>query len=326
MNNIQSNENPFGKCMKDIFNNIYLANVYNRLRELENPSNTDCKRWIWKLIQNAKDSIVGQKEQKSVDIEINVNKDTYEFRHNGSPFTMKNLTGLLYKYSEGKTNNSESTGQFGTGFLTTHSLSKIVTISSDVINDENNKIPQGFTVTMYREGDKNELLEGLKKTENSFKRFPTSIRWTNYQYIAKTERNKEAGRLGIINFKENIALVMLFCPEINNIKLNDNGKLFSIERNTEFKNEINKFQLLSFKIKDDDKISIKKLLYYKIDEYNKQLTEKFGKERNLRICLSIEIDDNNNIVENKSLPCLFCSFPLIGSESHELPFYINSIH
>ena len=33
---------------------------YNRLRELENPSDNDCKRWIWELIQNAKDSIVGQ--------------------------------------------------------------------------------------------------------------------------------------------------------------------------------------------------------------------------------------------------------------------------
>ena len=59
MNDNQPGGNPFGKYMKDIFNNIYLANVYNRLRELENPSDIDCKRWIWELIQNAKDSIVG---------------------------------------------------------------------------------------------------------------------------------------------------------------------------------------------------------------------------------------------------------------------------
>ena len=118
---------------------------------------------------------------------------------------------------------------------------------------------------------------------------------------------------------------MLFCPEINTIKLNDNNKLFSIERDNEFKNELNKFQIISFKIKDDEKIFTKKILYYKIDEYNEQLTEKFGKNRNLRICIGIEIDENNNIVINKSLPCLFCSFPLVGSEAHELPFYINSL-
>lgn len=201
MNDNQPGGNPFGKYMKDIFNNIYLANVYNRLRGLENPSDIDCKRWIWELIQNAKDSIVGQKDKKNVDIEIEVQKDTYKFKHNGSPFTMKNLTGLLYKYSEGKTNNSESTGQFGTGFLTTHSLSKIVTINSDVIDDDDNK-PHGFTVTMYREGDKDELLEGLKNTENSFKKFSEPFGWTTYEYVAKTQRNKEAGKLGIKNFKE----------------------------------------------------------------------------------------------------------------------------
>ena len=320
----QSNGNPFGKYMKDIFNNIYLANVYNRLRELENPSNNDCKRWIWELIQNAKDSIVGQKDKKTVDIEINVQKDIYKFKHNGSPFTMKNLTRLLYKYSDGKTKNSESTGRFGTGFLTTHSLSKIVTISSDVI-DDNDNLKYGFTLTMYREGEKDELLEGLKKTENSYKRLSDPLGWTTYEYVAKTERNKEAGRLGIQNLKENIAFVMLFCPEINTIKLNDNNKLFTIERNIEFKEEINKFQILSFKIKDDDKNLIKKILYYKIDEYNEQLTEKFDKKRNLRLCLAIEIDENDNIVSNKSLPSLFCSFPLVGSETHELPFYINSL-
>ena len=52
--------------------------------------------------------------------------DSYKFIHNGSPFTMGTLTALLYKFSEGKRNDSESTGRFGTGFLTTHSLSKIV--------------------------------------------------------------------------------------------------------------------------------------------------------------------------------------------------------
>jgi len=42
-----------------------------------------------------------------------------------------------------------------------------------------------------------------------------------YEYETKTERNKIAGKLGIQNFKENISKVMLFCPEIQNIKLNN---------------------------------------------------------------------------------------------------------
>ena len=111
-----SKENPFDKYMRNIFSKIYLANVGNRLRELENPNDIDCKRWIWELVQNAKDSILGQKNKKGVDIEINVENDIYKFMHNGSPFTMETLTALLYKYSEGKRNDYESTGRFELDF------------------------------------------------------------------------------------------------------------------------------------------------------------------------------------------------------------------
>ena len=131
-----TNSNAFDKYMKVIFHKIYLANVSNRLRELENPRDIDCRRWIWELVQNAKDSIAGNKEKTKVDIKIIVEGDSYKFSHNGSPFTMETLTALLYKFSEGKRNDSESTGRFGTGFLTTHSLSKTVKITSDLIDNE----------------------------------------------------------------------------------------------------------------------------------------------------------------------------------------------
>ena len=119
-------ENPFEEERSMIFGKVYLANVRNRLRELEYPNDVDCKRWIWELVQNAKDSISNQPNRKDIDIKVKVENDVYSFTHNGSPFTMKTLTALLYKYSEGKLNNGESTGRFGTGFLTTHSLSKHV--------------------------------------------------------------------------------------------------------------------------------------------------------------------------------------------------------
>ena len=38
------NLNIFDKYMKEIFHNMYLANVSNRLRELENPRVIDGKR------------------------------------------------------------------------------------------------------------------------------------------------------------------------------------------------------------------------------------------------------------------------------------------
>ena len=210
--NVVTNKNLFEEERNKIFGKIYLANVRNRLRELENPNDIDCKRWIWELVQNAKDSISNQPFRKNVDIKIKVEKNIYSFIHNGSPFTSETLFALLYKYSEGKTNKEESTGRFGTGFLTTHSLSKIVKITGDIIEKDDGKV-KGFSLTMYREGEDKALLDGLKETEKSFS-YITSTGWTTFEYNAKTTRNKEAGKLGIQNFKENISKVMLFCPEL----------------------------------------------------------------------------------------------------------------
>jgi len=316
--------NFFDKERWNIFGKIYLANVQNRLREIENLNDVDCKRWVWELIQNAKDSIAGQKDRKDVDIKIIVDNNTYIFKHNGAPFNKKTLMGLLFKYSEGKANDSESTGRFGTGFLTTHTLSKTVKISGDIIIEKDGSIPQGFTVTIYREGEGDELLEGLRKTENSFEYPIESDGWTSFEYKTKTKRNKEAGRLGIENFKINITKTMLFCPQLRSVKLNDNGKILFIERS---ENEIDQnygCQKLTLNIKDGENNFKRTFIYAKIDEHNNELSERFGDKRNLRINCAIELNNENNIFVDPDAPCLFCSLPLVGSENHELPFIINS--
>ena len=322
LSNNSNEESPFDEERRNILGKVYLANVRNRLRELEYPNDVDCKRWIWELVQNSKDSIANQQDRKDVDIIIKVEKDIYTFSHNGSPFTIKTLTALLYKYSEGKINNGESTGRFGTGFLTTHSLSKNVKITGDIILKEKDGV-QGFSINMYREGGDEELLEGLKKTEKSFKTFK-SPGWTTFEYIANTSRNKEAGKLGIQNFKENIAKVMLFCPEINSIELNDNGILFSISRGDLINDISNGCKKLILYQKDGSHNTIRTFIYLYINEFNEELTKKFNKKRNIRICCAVELDKNNNIIFDKNTPGLFCSLPLIGSESFEFPFIINS--
>lgn len=50
---------------------------------------------------------------------------------------------------------------------------------------------------------------------------------------------------------------------------------------------------------------------------NEKLTERFNKERNIRICCTIELDQFNNIINNKSSPSLFYSLPLVGSVCYE---------
>ena len=123
-------------AMNEVFDQMYITNVEKRLRELNAPSDIDKKRWVWELIQNAKDTIALDPNRDEINVRIEIDGDTVKFKHDGAPFTAKARYGLLYKYSGGK-ENQESTGRFGTGFLTTHCLSKIVTICTPIRNAQN---------------------------------------------------------------------------------------------------------------------------------------------------------------------------------------------
>ena len=83
--------------MNEVFDNMYITNVEKRLRELNAPSEIDKKRWVWELIQNAKDTIALDPNRNEINVRIEINGDTVKFRHDGAPFTAKARYGLLYK-------------------------------------------------------------------------------------------------------------------------------------------------------------------------------------------------------------------------------------
>ena len=142
--------NTLEKSFNNILMNMYVTNVDKRLRELVDPGDNDCKRWPFELLQNAKDSVSSLKEKRKINIEFIINNDEVKVIHDGEPFTGDSLMALLYKYSEGKEFNPESTGRFGTGFMTTHSLSKTVQIEGDIYELDGSI--QGFSLTMYSYG------------------------------------------------------------------------------------------------------------------------------------------------------------------------------
>lgn len=151
------------KALEKLLDKMYISNVSKRLRELNQPNDIDRKRWIWELLQNAKDTITNNPNRDSIKARILIEGDLVKFQHDGDPFTADARLGLLYKYSEDK-ENAESTGRFGTGFLTTHCLSKVVTIESNMYGDENTII--GFSVTMYRDGFTEKVCSFAKHERN----------------------------------------------------------------------------------------------------------------------------------------------------------------
>lgn len=301
---------------------MYISNVINRLMELNSPKDTDRKRWIWELIQNAKDTISNSPDRDSVDIKINIDGDVVKFSHNGAPFTPDARFALLWKYSEDK-ENQESTGRFGTGFLTTHCLSKIVSIESDMYMEGNKTC--GFSVTMYRDGQVGkELLEGLEKMEKSEVYYEVPFGWTTYTYHVNTDSGRRAIELGIKNFHENIAQTMMFCKELRFVELNNNGKITILKR-LPMESVGNGISLAKFEINENGHIHERRFLVTSYSEHDVELSKKYKTNRNIRIDAAIEIDCENNIVDHKGKTSFYCALPLVGIENQlNEPLIINS--
>lgn len=288
-----------------IFDQMYIGNTLNRLRQLNQPIESDCKRWFWELLQNADDS-------EASEATIIINERTVEFIHNGKSFNADSLFGLLYKFSSKDQNDISSTGRFGTGFLTTHTISKIVNIESDY-NDNGNIL--GFNVTIYREGfEKEELLNGVKLMRESLKFTNQPYNHTKFIYKINTQKGKKAVELGSENILNNIVQTLLFLKHITKITYNYYGEIRSYE----------KIDSNSIKVKECYQEIIRTFIVVSSLEYSQVLTQRFNVERNLQLQIAIEYKDDSLIVQNDSTCSYYCVLPLVGSEDLKLPFIINS--
>lgn len=309
-------------ALEELVRKMYISNVSKRLRELNQPSETDKKRWIWELIQNAKDTIANDCSRTQINVRIKIEGDIVTFTHDGNPFTLNARFGLLWKYSEAK-ENQESTGRFGTGFLTTHCLSKVVSIESDVYETKDSENLLGFRVTMFRDGDTEaELLEGLDKMRDSEEWFEDTFNHTSFTYHIKSDSGREALRLGKDNFYENIAQTMLFCPELNSVVMEDNGSITTITRgkSTTLEGGINKASIVFTGAID----TTRTFLFIGIGKDSPELSARYKHPRKLRLQIALEIDANDNIVDKEGVCGFYCVLPLVGIESQlEEPIYVN---
>lgn len=85
-------------------------------------------RWLWELVQNAKDA---PNEFEDVRIKVKIEDNKFTFSHNGDPFKPMDLSSMVNQYSTKPEENlatTETTGKYGTGFITTYLLSRSIRI------------------------------------------------------------------------------------------------------------------------------------------------------------------------------------------------------
>ena len=329
----------FNQLIQNGYKEANNKSLLNQLRELSNAKEYQKRRWVWELIQNASDSISGDPNRKTVNISIHIAKEFVIFEHNGSPFTDEQFAALICKFSKGKDGNRETTGQFGTGFVSTHILSRTIQLKSSFIKKDGELETRCFTI--YREADNvediNKVVRDTKFSDakNDGKQQNTVYKYVFDQNIPQTikqkdphliDRRKEAAKLGVLEFFDNISTVMCFNnkiqkatikidKDVNYLEKNLTGKTISFER---LKSD-NRNEVIIKETNGNKQVNHTFIL----DETN--IIEQKYFEENVFIQGAIEIDKKNNkIVSKNRRNSIFIVYPLLGYENFKYPIIINS--
>ncbi|RLJ73667.1 sacsin N-terminal ATP-binding-like domain-containing protein [Pedobacter alluvionis] len=190
--------------------------IYEHIKQLGNePKHRH--RWIWELMQNAQDVAIGGK----VAVEIAFDGREVTFTHDGHSFTEEDITHLIY-HGSSKPGMAGKTGKFGTGFMTTHLLSRQVRVKGCLTNG------RFFDFVLNREAtDGADMLTVLDASWKDFKSSLTDTGipgLTSYSYLELSPTDILATVDPVMASLENLVPpVMAFSGIISKVSVNNKG-------------------------------------------------------------------------------------------------------
>jgi len=312
------------KDLKDLKSySIPAKRVMEQLKPILSKSNELRIRWMWELLQNATD--LGD----NIKTRFELTNDQMVFSHNGKSFTLDEAYNLIMPDStkdDDVSHKKSVIGQFGTGFISTHILSKVIKVSG-IIQDDEEHYSFDFKLDRTEREDKDFLIDSIKKSEFEYRNslilideLPDDEFSSSFTYFIDQTFSLLAGQDivddGIKSFVPLIPFVFAFRPQLSEIEIID-GRI-SPTRWSFQKEEVEN---------DIDNLIIIKTVCYKNGVYLKN--KLVGKiiDGETEIAFPIEEIQNNQfklLSFPKDCPKLFCAFPMIGTSDFNFPVLVHS--
>ncbi|OOM14501.1 ATP-binding protein [Clostridium saccharobutylicum] len=301
----------------------HVANkIIDMMDKLRLSANTNSpRRWIWELLQNAKD-VCNSTGKVKVKVHLDEEDGILEFSHNGKPFSTKNVVFLIEQVSTKERDNigddkDKATGKFGTGFLTTHLLSEVVLING-YLRDDKDPIRR-FKITVDRSGkNKEEIIKAIHKSFKELEKsevindpnyYDSDEYNTTFRYVLN-KKGLEVAKIGIKDLKMSVPYVLAFTPKIEEIYIQNENIRYSLyeEINPKVPNSI------VYNMKEVQGTTIK-------NKYVLLVKDKF-----VSIATPIEVRNEKIWIKsfNEMQPKIFCEFPLVGTNDFTFPLIVNS--
>jgi len=297
----------------------------SKLRAGVDASPTTPKRWVWELIQNAKDVNIGGKVRVRIEADLEDPHAHVTFKHNGAAFSAENIRFLIEQVSsKDRTNDSTgrpiTTGKFGTGFLTTHLLSERVVIKG--VAEGRGFAPRKFKLSLDRSGSAlDDIIDAVQAAKDSVldlddqpehKGYVPGKFNTAFRYELADKTGKKVASAGLADLDICLPYTLAFVPEIESVEY-PNCKL-SLEEPDEERVD-GKVQFLSVTIANPGAFA---------DPENSSIAILSNGLSTIAIPIEHTTDGVRILPLGPNAPRLFCDFPLLGTEIFPFPVIINN--
>ncbi|ALV22381.1 sacsin N-terminal ATP-binding-like domain-containing protein [Carnobacterium antarcticum] len=281
----------------------------------EDDNNKTRRRWIWELIQNASDCTL---DGEKININLEISNERITFSHDGKPFTYNNLQDLITQVSTKEESGEELTGKFGTGFMSTFLLSRIVEIEGTFIRNNETSTNMNFIINRTKRdynGIKEQTIQMLEKLEE-LDRSSNEVLTSNktkfiYNIAGSSQDSKEAVKQGVKDLLATIPYLLAFNENIQSVDCN--GKRYEKAKSRTYPAYSN-LTLMQLKTIDKNNVNIESLFYF--SKNNVQIVCPVEYDKDSKLCIFKPLSNN--------IPKLFCDFPLVGTEDFAFPIIVNS--
>lgn len=316
----------FSASEQKAHNRFIATKIHKEISELRagvEASPTTPKRWVWELIQNAKDVNVGGKVRVHIEADLDDPDAHVTFTHNGGAFSAENIRFLIEQVSskdrtKDRVGRPTTTGKFGTGFLTTHLLSENVLVNGVV--KEQGLTPRQFELALDRSGGElEEIIAAVEAAKDSMQDLDDRPHYrgyvegkfnTSFRYALTDKTGKKVASAGLRDLDICLPYTLAFAREIESVQYPNH--------------------LVSLQDPDDLMID-GEVQFLSVTDTNAEgntQTHSIAVLSNDLTTIAIPVEHTDDGVRilplGPEVPRLFCDFPLLGTESFPFPVIINN--
>ena len=296
----------------------------NKIRKgLEDLDEKSGERALWELVQNARDM---SSESR---IKIELTDTNIIFSHHGKPFDYTSFRALVKQDSSKDRNGADQVGQYGTGFMTTHTFNRLVYVSGPYVVKNGKETIKGYVQVKDFELDRTlvDKEEGPKKMKEQLEKVKQFWKGDLLHEISDdaTSFRYDLTPLQIRNVSEQLTSAIRLMPFVLVI----NSRIKEMEIYNHYTNE--HFTLR--KSDEQTRIPIENEEWQVVTEEVFLTNHITGEKTTPVICKSLQSDKGDVVIippypdfcgSPADIPSLFLWFPLLGTENFGVNFIFHS--